>query len=130
MFYIKENNIYPSLSPDDVDFAQLTQRVGLLLKERAMNAAGYDLRSLDRLYDYTLVASATSTKQAQSLANLVKDQVKEEFGLSPFSIEGREEGRWVILDYGALIVHIFYDYVRQEYRLEELWREGRPLTFQ
>jgi len=128
--YIKENNIYPSLSPDDVDFAQLTQRVGLLLKERAMNAAGYDLRSLDRLYDYTLVASATSTKQAQSLANLVKDQVKEEFGLSPFSIEGREEGRWVILDYGALIVHIFYDYVRQEYRLEELWREGRPLVFQ
>jgi nicotinate-nucleotide adenylyltransferase len=127
--YIKENNVYPCLTAGEVDFTQVTRAVASLLNERATNCAAYDLTELDKLYDFTIVASATSTKQALSLANIVKDQVKEDFGLSPFSIEGREEGRWVILDYGALIVHIFYDYVRQEYQLEELWRQGKKINF-
>jgi len=53
--------------------------------------------------------------------------VKDEFNVFPQSVEGVSEGRWVLLDYGVMIVHIFYDFVRQEYRLEELWREGRDL---
>jgi len=127
--YIKDNSIYPTLKPEGVDLEKVTWAVGALLKLRATNCAGYDVRSLDKIFDFAVVASATSTKQAQSLANIVKDEIKEEFGLSPFSIEGREEGRWVILDYGSLMVHIFYDYVRQEYQLEELWRAGERLQF-
>lgn len=127
--YIIENEVYPRLSPGKVDFTQLTHFVGGLLKERATNASGYDLSGLDKLYDYTLIASATSTKQAQSLAENIKDQVKEEFGIAPFGVEGKEDGRWVILDYGALIVHIFYDYVRHEYNLEQLWQQGQRLKF-
>ena len=92
-----------------------------------MNAMGYDLTELEKLYDYTLIASATSTRQAQSLASNLKEDIKEEFGLDPFSEEGHEEGRWVILDYGGLIIHIFYDYVRHEYHLEQLWSEGKRL---
>lgn len=125
--YIKDHNVYPQLTPGEVDFKELSQFVGGILKERAMNSSGYDLSDLDKLYDYTLIASATSTKQAQSLANNIKEQVKEEYGVSPFGIEGREDGRWVILDYGALIVHLFYDYVRHEYHLEQLWQEGKKL---
>ena len=127
--YIKEHNVYPQLSPGKVDFKELSQFAGAILKERAMNSAGYDLTGLDKLYDYTLIASATSTKQAQSLATNIKDQVKEEYGISPFGVEGREDGRWVILDYGALIIHLFYDYVRHEYHLEQLWKEGQKLEF-
>lgn len=127
--YIIENNVYPRLIPSKIDFEELSQFVGKILKERAMNSAGYDLRELDKLYDYTLIASATSTKQALSLANNIKDAVKEEYGIIPYGVEGREDGRWVILDYGSLIVHIFYDYVRQEYHLEGLWKEGKRLDF-
>lgn len=125
--YIIENDVYPRLSLGKFDYLELTQFVAGLLKERAMNCSGYDLTSLDKLYDYTLVASATSTKAAQALATNVKDAVKEEFGLSPYGLEGRQDGRWVILDYGALLVHIFYDYVRHEYSLESLWQEGKRL---
>lgn len=128
--FIKEKSVYPTLKPEGVDMEKVTQAVGSLLKLRATNCVGYDVRNLDKIFDFTVVASATSTKQAQSLANIVKDHIKEEFGLAPFSIEGREEGRWVILDYGSLMVHIFYDYVRQEYQLEELWRAGERLQFQ
>ena len=45
----------------------------------------------------------------------------------PQSVEGLGEGRWALLDYGALIVHVFYDFVRQEYRIEDLWRSGRDM---
>ncbi len=127
--YIKENNVYPTMVAGVVDFMELTFFVAKTLKERAMNCMGYDLSELDKLYDYTLVASAASTKQAQSLASNIRDLVKEEFGLFPYAIEGAEEGRWVILDYGALIVHIFYDYVRHEYHLEQLWLKGKRLNF-
>ena len=125
--YIIENEVYPRLIPGKIDYEELTQFVGAILKERAMNCGGYDLTNLDKLYDYTLIASATSTKAAQSLATNIKEAVKEEYGINPFGIEGREDGRWVILDYGALIVHVFYDFVRQEYHLESLWAEGKRI---
>lgn len=127
--YIMENEVYPRVTQGKIDYKELTDFVGEILKERATHCAGYDLTGLDKLYDYTLIASATSTKQALSLSNNIKEKVKEEFGLSPFGMEGREDGRWVILDYGSLIVHIFYDFVRQEYRIEELWREGKRLNY-
>ena len=125
--YIVENDVYPRLIPGKTDYRELCDFVGKILKERATNATGYDLSELDKLYDYTLVASATSTKQAQSIASMIKDQVKEEYGISPFGIEGKEDGRWVILDYGAIIVHIFYDYIRHEYHLEQLWQDAKRL---
>lgn len=128
--FIKENNVYPRLTQGHIDFYELSQFVGRILTERAMNCRGYDLTNDDKLYDYTIIASATSTKQAQSLAELVKDEVNEEYGLTPFGVEGREDGRWVILDYGALIVHVFYDYVRHEYHLEQLWQNAGKIEFQ
>jgi nicotinate-nucleotide adenylyltransferase len=51
--------------------------------------------------------------------------VKEEFNVYPLGVEGVDEGRWVVVDYGPLIIHLFYDYVRQEYRMEELWKDGK-----
>lgn len=126
--YIIENEVYPRMVPGETNYLELTQFVGNILKERAMNCSGYDLSQLDKLYDYTLIASATSTKAALALANNIKEAVKEEFGIRPYGIEGREDGRWVILDYGVTIVHIFYDFVRQEYHLEGLWTEGTRLN--
>ena len=125
--YIIDNEVYPRLEPGKIDFHKLTKYCGEILKQRAMNASGYDLTELDKLYDYTLIASATSTKQSQSIASIIKEEVKNDFGLSPFGEEGQDTGRWVILDYGALIIHIFYDYVRHEYHLEQLWSEGQRI---
>lgn len=125
--YIVENEVYPRLTPGKTDYKELCLFVGKMLTERATNTKGYDLTGMEKLYDYTLVASATSTKQALSLANNIKEAIKEEYGISPFGMEGREDGRWVILDYGSLIVHIFYDFVRQEYNLEGLWTGAKNI---
>jgi len=75
-----------------------------------------------------LIASGTSTRHAASLAENVVQAVKEEYNVLPQSVEGVDEGRWVVIDYGSLIVHVFYDFVRQEYSLEKLWKDGKDLN--
>ena len=77
--------------------------------------------------EFVVIASGTSTRHAAAMAENVVMAVKEEYNVLPQSVEGIDEGRWVLVDYGSLIVHIFYDFVRQEYSLENLWREGKDL---
>lgn len=129
--YIKENDIYAPLDrkiPDFEEFTRLCAQV--LFDKKGINVRGFDLRNLSAPSEYSLICSGTSTKQTAALANSLVRYVKEEFNVLPISLEGVGEGRWVLVDYGALIVHVFYDYVRNEYRLEELWKEGIDLNLQ
>lgn len=126
--YIKEHHLYAPLGPRIGDYEEFTKFCARALFERkALNVRGFDLKNMESATEFTLIASGTSTRHATSLAEAVQRAVKEEFGLLPLSVEGTGEGRWVLLDYGALIVHVFYDFVRQEYRLEDLWKQGRDL---
>ncbi len=126
--YIREHHLYEPVGPKIGDYEVFTRFCAELLDSRkAIQVKAFDLRELSSVSEYTLIASGTSTRHTSSLAELLIDQVKHEYGVLPEGIEGLGEGRWVLVDYGALIVHIFYDYVRQEYRLEELWKEGMEL---
>lgn len=85
------------------------------------------MRNLVSPTEFSLIASGTSTRHAVSLAENLIQAVKEEYGAYPQSLEGITEGRWVLVDYGSLIVHVFYDFARQEYQLEQLWKEGKEV---
>lgn len=123
---IRDLRLYENFEQKIGDFEAFTQFCARILDDRGgINVNGFDLRELDAPSEFTLVTSGTSSKHAQSLAESVSRAVKQEYGVFPQSIEGVREGRWVVMDYGSLIVHVFYDYVRQEYRLEELWRAGK-----
>lgn len=127
--YIKENKLY-RVSKEKVSdfkvFAEFCAQV--LFDKKGIAVRGFDLKEMSSTTDYSIVASGTSTRHTSSMAeNLVK-AVKDEFNIYPLGIEGVDEGRWVVVDYGALIVHVFYDFVRQEYRLEDLWKKGTELT--
>jgi nicotinate-nucleotide adenylyltransferase len=128
--FLRDNKIYGPLKERIGDYEKFAKFCGAVLNDKkAINVRGFDLRKVDGgAAEFTLVASGTSTRHAASLAENVMRAVKEEFNVHPQSIEGLMEGRWVLLDYGSLIVHVFYDYVRQEYRLEELWKNSMPLT--
>ena len=54
--------------------------------------------------------------------------MKQELGEEPNSMTGYEQAEWVLLDYGDLVVHIFYEPTRQHYRFDELWRKAAPLS--
>ncbi len=129
--YIKDKKLYNTVGDKISDYKPFTLFCGKTLDDRkAINTQGFDLSGLEMPSEYTLVTSGTSTRHTQALSEILVRSVKDEFGVFPYSIEGRKEGRWVVLDYGALIVHIFYDYVRSEYCLEDLWAEGKSLKLE
>jgi nicotinate-nucleotide adenylyltransferase len=126
--YIKEHKLYKAPGDKIKDYSELAVFcANTLFSKKAIQVRGFDLRNMTAPAEFTLVASGTSTRHASSLGENLMRAVKEEFNIFPQSVEGIDEGRWVVVDYGALIVHIFYDYVRQEYSIENLWKEAKDM---
>ncbi len=127
--YIKNHRLYADLKEKIQDYAKFTEFCAhQLFSKKAIQVKGFDLRSFASLSEFALVTSGTSTRHASSLADGLVQAVKDEFRIHPQSLEGMDEGRWVVVDYGSLIVHVFYDYVRQEYNIEKLWKEGKDMN--
>lgn len=126
--YIKQHGLYKTGSSKVANFKDFTDFCAqALFDKKAIAVKAFDIQSVSSSSDYTLIASGTSTRHASSMAENLVRAVKDEFNVYPLSIEGVDEGRWVVVDYGALIIHLFYDFVRQEYRLEDLWKNGAEL---
>ena len=70
-----------------------------------------------------VIASATSTRQVRSVVDEVEARIAAAGGPRPLRIEGRDDLRWVLMDYGDLVVHVFLDEARQFYDLERLWAD-------
>ncbi len=128
---IKEKSIYKKQTEKISDYVKFTNYcANVLADKKALGIRGFDLQGTTTTTDFTIVASGTSTRHASSMAENLTMAVKEEFNLLPQGVEGVDEGRWVVVDYGSLIIHIFYDFVRQEYRLEDIWKEGKELKLE
>ena len=124
--YIKSQGIYKSESKKISDYLKFTEFCSqVLFDKKAIAVRGFDVREISTTTDFTLIASGTSTRHASSIAENLILAIKDEFNVYPQGVEGINEGRWVVVDYGPLIVHLFYDFVRQEYRMEELWKNGK-----
>jgi len=77
--------------------------------------------------DYFVICSGRSDRQVQALAGAIVDQLREE-GVRPLGIEGRAPSRWVLLDYGSVIVHVFAAEERDYYGLERLWNNAAQVV--
>ncbi len=77
--------------------------------------------------DHILILSARSDRHAQAIADGIRTELRNQFGRSPKSVEGKRDGQWTLLDYGDLIVHVFYHPLREFYDLESLWSEARTV---
>jgi ribosome-associated protein len=91
----------------------------------ALDRKAYDLVVLETgrlssIADYFVICSGRSDTQVQALADAVQEQMELK-GARPLSVEGFPHGQWVLVDYGDVVVHIFYVPVRQFYDLERLW---------
>ena len=83
-----------------------------------------EVRGLSSLTDYLLLASGRSDRQVQAVAESVRLGLKKEHSTLPLAVEGMNEGRWVLIDYGDVMVHIFQQPVREFYDLDGLWSEA------
>jgi ribosome-associated protein len=77
--------------------------------------------------DFFLVASGTSDRQVQAMADAVQERLKAE-GERPLHVEGEQQAKWVLLDYGDFLVHLFDAERREFYRLERLWSDAPRLS--
>ena len=77
--------------------------------------------------DYFFICSGRSNRQVQSVAEHIQAQVKKTGGFRPLGTEGLGQGHWVLLDYGDVVVHVFYEPVRRIYDLESLWIEAQKM---
>ena len=80
---------------------------------------------LSPLFERIVIASADSTRQVKALADNVRKKMKER-GYPVLSTEGEESGEWVLVDLGAIVVHVMQPTIRQYYNLEELWDQPEP----
>jgi len=83
---------------------------------------------LTSIADYFVLASATSERQAAAVADNIVEKLREELGVRPLLVEGSIPGRWVLLDFGDFIIHIFTEETRRFYGLERLWGDAPNVT--
>ena len=74
--------------------------------------------------DYFVICTAANNRRADSIYEEVEERLRKEAGVKPISVEGVEDGKWILLDYGQIVVHVFLPEQREYYRLEQLWDEA------
>ncbi len=101
--------------------------VKALDSKRAEEIRVLGVEKLTILGDYFVIANGTSTTHTRTLADEVEYQLSQH-QIEPLHREGRGNGsNWIVLDYGDIIVHIFYKETRDFYQLERLWADGDPV---
>ncbi len=104
---------------DALDLARLI--VDVVEDRKAENIVLLDLRPDTVIADFFVVATGNSDRQIRALTSYVREDVKEKSGKLPVSVEGTPESGWVLMDYGAVVVHIFNEDQREYYDIEGLW---------
>jgi ribosome-associated protein len=95
----------------------------IILERKAADLVLFEVGKMTSVADYFLIASGKSSRQVQAIAEHLERRMKAE-GFIPFGSEGKREGHWILLDYSDVIVHLFYQPVREFYDLEGLWVEA------
>jgi len=99
----------------------------ILEDKKARDVLVLDIHSLTVIADYFVIASGSSENQVRALFEEVERKMEEK-GFELLHRDGNQGNRWVVLDYGDIIVHIFHKDEREFYGLERLWADGVPLS--
>lgn len=95
--------------------------------KKAEEIKAIKITDLTIIADYFVIANGTSTTHTRTLAEEVEYQLSQ-LGVEPHRTEGYKNGsNWVILDYGDIVVHVFYKETRDYYQLERLWADGESI---
>jgi ribosome-associated protein len=88
--------------------------------KKAMDMVVLDMREASSITDYFLICSGSSGRQVQAIADAIDEQLSR-YGVASLGVEGYQEARWILMDYGDVVVHVFSQDTREFYDLERLW---------
>ena len=98
------------------------------LDKKAIDLDVLAVSELTSIADYFILCSATSERQAQAIADAVLEKLRQALDVKPLLVEGTTPGRWVLLDFGDFIFHVFTEDCRRFYGLERLWGDAPNVT--
>jgi ribosome-associated protein len=96
------------------------------LGKKASRLVMLDVQGLSSITDVILVCSGQSNRQVTAIAEHIKRDLKKQ-GIGPLRVEGLTEGHWVVMDYGDVIIHVFYEPIRIFYDIEGLWADAKRM---
>lgn len=94
--------------------------------KKAEDIVVLDVAKISTLTRYFVITHGNNSRHVKAIAENVRDELKKK-GTSVWHVEGMGDGNWVVLDYGSVILHVFYKEVRQFYGLERLWGEAKRI---
>lgn len=96
------------------------------LGKKASGLLVLDVRGLTSIADTFIICSGRSSRQVSAIGEHIQTELKEK-GIRPLGVEGMQDGHWVLLDYGHVILHVFYEAARSFYNLEGLWADAERI---
>ena len=102
--------------------------VAAALDKKAFDLDVLSVADLTSIADYFILSSASSERQAQAIADAVQERLRAELKVKPLLVEGSTPGRWILIDFGDFIVHVFTEDCRRFYGLERLWGDAPNVT--
>ena len=112
---------------NDNQDASIKLYIKAALGRKASDLVLLDVRELTSVADVFMICTGKSNRQVTAIAEFIKTDLKKH-GIAPISVEGMKEGHWVLLDYGHIVIHVFYEPVREFYDLEGLWVDAKRLS--
>jgi ribosome-associated protein len=112
--------------PDPYPAQSLNLYIQAVSGKKAIDLVVLDVRELSSIADVFIICSGRSNRQVVAIAEHIQVDLKKH-GITPLSVEGKKEGHWVLLDYGHVIIHVFYEPVRSFYDLEGLWIDAERI---
>jgi ribosome-associated protein len=94
--------------------------------KKAINLVALDVHNLTSIADVFIICSGRSSRQVNAIAEHIQVDLKKH-DIKPLSVEGVGDGQWVLMDYGHIVIHVFYDPVREFYDLEGLWVDAERI---
>ncbi len=115
----------PHISPRQ----EFDQYIQAALGRKAIDLVLLHVRDLTSVADAFLICSGRSHRQVSAIGEYIRTDLKKH-GIKPLSVEGIRDGQWVLLDYGDVIIHVFYEPVREFYDLEGLWIDAERIDIE
>lgn len=94
-------------------------------ENRGRDIVVLDLREVTPVFDFFVIASGTSRRQLHAMSEEIDHKLEDDLGDKRMGIEGYSESRWILLDYGTVVIHLFDDETREYYDIENLWTQAK-----
>jgi ribosome-associated protein len=121
----------PTTAPDrraGLRRARIAARVAA--ENRGRDIVLLDMRELTCMFDFFVLVSGSSRRQLHAISEEIDRVLQEELGDRRMGIEGYEESRWILLDYGDVVIHMFEPETRAYYAIEELWGQAKRVPLE